>query len=146
MDKINPKKNSIISFHNANTVMTPKGYSQSVEIDLGNCKMVLISGQLSLDKDGNIVGRNNLEKQTEQVFLNLKMIVEQAGGTFENIIKTGVFMTDISNLETLRKVRNKFINIQNPPTSTLLQVSKLFTEDFLIEIEATAIIPRETTS
>ncbi len=142
MNKINTDKNTIIKFQNADKVLTPKGYSQSVEVDLGNCRMVLISGQLSLDKEGNIIGKNNLEKQTEQVFLNLKTIVEDAGGTMENIVKTGVFITDISQLDILRKVRNRFINVQNPPASTLLQISKLAADDFLIEIEATAIIPK----
>ncbi|MET4080450.1 2-iminobutanoate/2-iminopropanoate deaminase [Pedobacter sp. UYP30] len=142
MENLSKDNNSIITFQNATTVLKPTGYSQSVEIDFGNCKMIIISGQLALDIEGKIVGKDNLEKQTEQVFLNIKNIIEDLGGTMDNIVKTGIFMTDISQLPTLREIRNKFINPKNPPTSTLLQVSKLFTGDFLIEIEATAIIKK----
>lgn len=60
----------------------------------------------------------------------------------ENIVKTKVYMVDISQLETLKKVRNKFINVQNSPASTLVEVSQLVSKDFLIEIEATAIITK----
>ena len=69
---------SIVKFRNPTSVSTPKGYSHSVEIDLENCKMLLISGQVALDEQGKLVGKNDLAKQTEQVFLNIKTIVEEA--------------------------------------------------------------------
>jgi 2-iminobutanoate/2-iminopropanoate deaminase len=72
--------------------------------------------------------------------LNIKSIVEEAGGTMSDIVKIGIYMTDLTHIQTFRDIRNKFINLQKPPTSTLVQVSKLFRDDLLIEIEATAII------
>lgn len=132
----------IVKFQNSTSVSTPKGYSHSVEIDLGNCKMIMISGQVPIDKQGNLVGKDDLAKQTEQVFLNIKSIVEEAGGTMSNIVKTGIYMIDINQIQAFREIRNKFINLQKPPTSTLVQVGKLFSDDWLIEIEATAIIPK----
>ncbi len=132
----------IVKFQNATSVSTPKGYSHSVEIDLGNGKMIIISGQVPLDKQGNLVGKGNFAKQAEQVFLNIKSIIEEAGGTMDAIVKTGIYMTDLTQIETFRNVRNKFINLQNPPASTLVQVSKLFSDDWLLEIEATAIISK----
>ena len=132
---------STIDFVNPPSVSTPHGYSQAAVIDLGNSRMVIISGQVALDAKGNLVGKDDLEKQTEQVFTNIKNIVEETGGTMDNIVKLGYFTTDVSKIQAIRNVRDKFINTQKPPTSTLVQVSKLFRDDILIEIEATAIVP-----
>lgn len=134
---------SIVKFHNPTSVSMTKGYSHSVDIDLGNCKMVIISGQIALDKKGNLIGKDNLEEQTEQVFTNIKNIVAESGGTMDDVIKIGIYMIDIKQVQTVREVRNKFFNQQKPPTSTLVQVSKLVRDDLLIEIEATAIITRK---
>lgn len=134
---------SIVKLKNANSVLTPKGYSHYAEIDLGNCKMIIISGQVALDKKGNLIGKDNLAEQTEQVFMNIKNIVEEVGGNMDNIVKMGIYMTDISQIQILRDTRNKFINLKTAPTSTLVQVSKLLRDDILIEIEATAIVPKK---
>lgn len=134
---------SIVKFVNPSFLSSPRGYSHTVEIDLGNSRMILISGQVALDNKGNLVGKDDFKKQSEQVFLNIKAIVENAGGTMDNVVKTGIFVVDISQLPAFRDVRNKFINIQNPPASTLVQVNKLFRDDLLIEIDATAIIPKK---
>lgn len=135
---------SLVKFRNPTSVSIPKGYSHSAEIDLGNCKMVVISGQIALDNKGNLIGKGNLAAQTEQVFTNIKNIVAESGGTMDNVIKIGIYMIDISQVQTMREVRNKFINQQNPPTSTLVQVSKLVSDDLLIEVEATVIIPKKS--
>lgn len=134
---------SLVKFRNPASVSAPKGYSHSVEISLGNCKMVIISGQIALDDKGNLVGKDNLAAQTEQVFANIKNIVVESGGTMDDVIKIDIFMTDISQVQTMRDVRNKFLSQQKPPTSTLVQVSKLVRDDLLIEIEATVIIPKK---
>jgi 2-iminobutanoate/2-iminopropanoate deaminase len=133
---------SNIQFTNPSSVATPKGFSHAAIIDLGNCKMIIMSGQVAFDKQGNLIGKDNVEKQTEQVFLNIKSIVEELGGSMNNIVKLGYFLTDVTQIQTIRNVRDKFINIKNPPASTLVEVSKLFRDDVLIEIEATAIIPK----
>jgi reactive intermediate/imine deaminase len=133
---------SNVQLINPATVATPRGYSQAAIIDLGNCKMVILSGQIALDQKGNLVGKDDIVKQTEQVFQNIKAIVEAAGGNMNHIVKLGYFTTDVSRLADLRTVRDQFINTKNPPASTLVQVNKLFRDDVLIEIEATAIIPK----
>ncbi len=101
-----------------------------------------MSGQVPLDNQGNLIGKGDFGKQAEQVFANIKSIVTEAGGTMSHVVKLGIFLVDIKEIQTLRDVRNKFINLKNPPASTLVQVNKLFREDILIEIEATAIIPK----
>lgn len=127
---------------NPATVATPRGYSHAAIVDLGNCKMVIMSGQVALDPKGNLVGPNDIAKQTEQVFRNIKSIVEAAGGNMNHLVKLGYFTTDVSRIQELRTVRDQFVNVKTPPASTLVQINKLFREDVLIEIEATAIIPK----
>ena len=133
----------IVTFRNPASVAAAKGYSHAAEVDLGNCKMLIISGQVALDKQGNLVGKNDLAKQTEQVFLNIRNIVSESGGTMDNVVKLGFYLTNVSQIQAVRDIRNKFINMQAPPASTLVEVSRLFREDILIEIEATAIIPKK---
>ena len=135
---------SIVKFHNSTSVSQPKGYSHSVEIDLGSCKMIIVSGQVALDNEGNLIGKGDLAKQTEQVFTNIMNIITESGGKMDDMVKIDVYMLDVTQVQVFRDVRNKFINQQKPPTSTLVQVSKLFRDDLLIEIEATVIIPKVT--
>ena len=134
---------STVQLFNSPSIATPKGYSHAAIVDLGTCKMVIMSGQVALDKEGNLIGKDDMEKQTEQIFQNINAIVTETGGTMYNIVKLGYFTTDVSKIGAIRVVRDKFINTGNPPASTLVQVSKLFRDDVLIEIEATAIIPKK---
>jgi len=127
---------------NPAAVAAPKGYSQAAVIDLGAGKMVIISGQIPLNKQGQLVGAGDMGKQTEQVFQNIKGIVEELGGNMSNVVKLGYFITDISGLQNMRTARDKYINTAQPPASTLVQVNKLFRDDVMIEVEATAIIPK----
>ena len=134
---------SLVKLVNPATVATPRGYSRAAIIDLGTCKMVILSGQVAFDDKGNLVGPGDYEKQTEQIFTNIKHIIESAGGTLDNLVKIGVYMRDVSQVQKFRAVRDRFVNTKNPPASTLVEVSKLFRDDVLIEIEATAIIPKK---
>ena len=133
---------STIQFVNPSSVATPRGYSQAAVIDLGNCKMIIMSGQVAFDKQGNLVGKDDIGQQTERVFQNIKSIVEGSGGSMNDIVKLGYFLKDVTQIQTIRNVRDRFIDTKNPPASTLVEVSKLFRDDVLIEIEATAIVPK----
>lgn len=133
---------SLTKFMNPAGLSVPKGYSHAVKVDLGTCYMLLLSGQIALDSKGEVTGKGDLGRQTEQVFRNIKAIVEAAGGTMDHVVKIGVYLTDISQVQAFRDARNKFINAQYPPASTLVQVSKLIRDDLLVEVEATAIIPK----
>ncbi len=130
----------VVQFVNPASVHTPRGYSQVAKVDLGNATMLILSGQVPLDKQGNLVGKGDFAKQAEQAFLNIKSIVEDAGGTMSDIVKLTIYFIDIAQIPTFREIRDKFVNTKNPPASTAAQVSKLFRDDVLIEIEATAII------
>lgn len=134
---------SLVKLMNPSSVALPKGYSHAAIVDLGNCKMVILSGQVALDKQGNLVGKDDFDKQAEQVFENIRNILVAAGGSMNDIVKLGYYVMDVSRIQSLRAIRDRFVNVKNPPASTLVKVAGLFREDILIEIEATAIIPKK---
>ena len=134
---------SLVKFINPASVSTPRGYSHAAVVDLGTCEMLILSGQVALDNKGNLVGKDDFGKQADQVFQNIKSIVEAAGGKMDNVVKLGFYVLDVGQVQALRAVRDKYINTKNPPASTLVQVSKLFRDDVLLETEATAIIPKK---
>ena len=114
------------------------GYSQVATVTGGT--VVFIAGQVALDRSGNVVGKEDFRSQVQQVFENLKAAVEAAGGTFHDVIKLNTYFQDLSHLSEFREVRDKYINIKNPPTSTAVQMSKLFRPEFLVEVEAVAVV------
>ncbi len=136
------EKKKPVEIKNSPQLYTPKGYSHYVQIDLGNSTMLIISGMIAFDKNGQLVGKDDLARQTEQIFSNIKTIIEEAGGNMNDLVKLTIFMTDVSQVQIFRDVRNKFINNDNPPASTLVEVSKLAGKDLLLEVESTVIIPK----
>jgi enamine deaminase RidA (YjgF/YER057c/UK114 family) len=118
---------------------TPPGYSQVVDISAG--RIIFIAGQTAFDCDGNVVGQNDFAAQAAQVFCNLGFALEAAGCTAANLVKLTVFLTDMDNLALYREARNRFFASVTPPAApavTLVEVSKLYGADFMIEIEAIA--------
>ena len=128
-----------IEYKSSPKVFSIPGLSQSVSMDCGTSRMILLSGQVPLDSAGNLVG-NNVEEQTHQIFKNIENILKEYEGTGKDIVKLGIFITDISKTQDFRKVRDQYVNLQNPPVSSLVEVSRLFRNDVLIEVEATAVI------
>lgn len=118
------------------------GYSNTVEINLGNCTMLIIAGQIPYNNKGEIVEINNMQKQTEQVLQNIKNLIEKSGGNIDDLVKMDIYTTNISKINDIRVARDKFINKENPPTSTIMEVNKLFRDEILIEISGTAIIEK----
>lgn len=116
----------------------PLGYSHIVEVRGG--RTLYIAGQLALDKDGNLVGRDDFRAQVAQVFENLKARLEEVGASFNDVIKLNYYLTDASDLLPVREVRNSYINRENPPASTLVVVKQLAREEYLIEVEAIAVV------
>ena len=117
----------------------PPGYSNVVEVSGG--RLVFIAGQTALDREGNLVGGKDLEAQADQVFRNLGFALAAAGCTARDLVKLNVFVRDMAGLPLYRKARDRFLGTVNPPAApaiTLVEVSKLFRDDLLIEIEAVA--------
>ena len=120
------------------TVSKPAGdYSQGLMVKKGT--LVVISGQVAWDVNGNLVGKGDIKAQTRQVFENLKNMLASAGATFKDVIKLGIFLKNAEDFGTLKEVRAQYLTTPYPPT-TLLIVKNLAREEWLLEIEAMAIV------
>jgi enamine deaminase RidA (YjgF/YER057c/UK114 family) len=118
---------------------TPPGYSQIVDVSAS--RLIFIAGQTALDRDGKIVGKNDFARQADQVFENLGIALQASGCTAANLIKLTVFLTDMDDLGRYREARNRFFASVTPPAApavTLVEVSKLYGADLMIEVEAIA--------
>ncbi|HSE67373.1 MAG TPA: RidA family protein [Gemmatimonadales bacterium] len=121
------------------TLPPTKGYSQVVEVPAG-ARLVYISGQVPLDKEGKVVGVGDFRRQVEQVFTNLETALNEAGATFADVVKLNFYVLDMTKLQDLREVRDQHVNQAASPASTLVEVRKLFRDEVLIEVEAVAAI------
>jgi 2-iminobutanoate/2-iminopropanoate deaminase len=118
----------------------PHGFSQVV-IASGR-KMVFISGQTAWDAGKNIVGGDNVLEQTRQAFRNLQTAMEAAGGTLKDIVALRIYVVDYQaeSGTAVGIALREFFSPENPPASTWIGVSALAVPEFLIEIEATAVL------
>ncbi len=103
-------------------------------------RVLHISGHVAQDAEGNIVGVGDIRSQTRQTLENIKRVLDSVGGTMSDIAKVTVFVTDMSTLEDIHKVRSEFFDPPYP-ASSLVEVSRLVRPEYLIEIEAIAVIP-----
>jgi len=129
---------SVIRFVNPDSISKPFGYSHVAEVT--NARMIYISGQVALDQAGNLVGEGDMRAQAQQVFANLRAALEAVGADFNNVVKLNFYLLDISQVQAIREVRDQYVNTQRPPTSTAVEVRRLFREDILIEVEAVAAL------
>jgi reactive intermediate/imine deaminase len=111
------------------------GYSHAVAF---SGQLVAVSGQVPLDGQGRLAGQDDARAQVRQVFDNLTAALGAAGAGMEHVVKLTVYLTDITDLGVFRQVRDEYISADNPPASTLVQVSSLASPDFRVEIEALA--------
>ena len=105
-------------------------------------KMIHISGQAAINAKGELVGRGDLKRQTEVTFENLKEALAAAGATFDHVVKSTIFVVNFKPemLPAIREVRSRYFSREQPPASTLVGVTALAGAEWLIEIEATAIV------
>ena len=123
------------------TLPPPTGYSHIAKVNKGT--MIYLAGQVSSDASGKLVGEGNFEAQAEQVFSNVKIAVEAAGGTMADIVKMNIYLVaEVSQDEVpkMRAIRDRYVNTKKPPASTLVVVSRLARPGWLIEIEAIAAL------
>ena len=112
--------------------------SHGVEVPVG--KMVFVSGQVARDLDGNVVGVGDIYAQTRQVLHNMQAVLEESEATMDDVVKVTVFVTNLEeHLVASHEVRSEFFK-NGYPASSLVEVSRLVHKDFLIEIEAIAVI------
>lgn len=118
----------------------PNGhFSQATAIEARG-KLVFISGMTARTAAGGIAGIGDVEAQTRQVCENLKAAVETAGGTLDDIVRVDVYVRNMEHFPIIHKVRREYFN-EPVPASTMVEVSKMVSPDYLIEISAIAVLP-----
>ncbi len=128
----------VVRFMNPQGMSQP-AYSHVVEVN-GPHRTIYFSGQTAADANGKVA--TTFRAQAIQVFENLKMALASVGATFENVVKTNTYLTNAPvQLPQLREIRDMYLNKAAPPTSTTIQVAALANPAYLIEVEATAVLP-----
>lgn len=123
---------------NPPTLVKPNGYTHVVVAPDG--RTVYIAGQVAYDSTGQLVGGSDFRAQAERVFQNLERALSSVGGSLADVVKTTTFITDAKHVPALREIRLKYTGRGNPPANTLVVVSGLARPEFLVEIEAVALL------
>ncbi|WP_406175263.1 RidA family protein [Streptomyces sp. NBC_00996] len=118
-------------------VATAAAYTHVV---MGTGRFVAISGQLALDEDGKLVGEGDPAAQARQVFENLRRCLAAAGATFDDVVKLTFFVTSMAHMPAIRAARDAHIPADRLPAASALQVAGLVRPEFLMEIEAYAVV------
>jgi reactive intermediate/imine deaminase len=114
----------------------PTGYTHVVQVEGG--RTLYVSGQVARDQTGNVVGKGDFRAQTRQVFENLKTALASCGATLDDVVKITIFVTDASEIQGFREIRDAYFT-KAPPASSFFQVVRLAQPDFMVEVEAIAV-------
>src|SRR6516164_2785188 len=117
----------------------PNGHFSQATMIEAKGRLVFISGMTSRRADGSIAGIGNVEEQTRQVCENLKAAVEAAGGTLDDICRVDVYVRNMEHFDAIHKVRREYFK-PPLPASTMVEVTKMVSPDYLIEINAIAVV------
>lgn len=112
------------------------GYSRAVKVD----NLIEVTGTVAVDDEGKTVGVDDAYAQTRFIIQKIEKVLARAGATLKDVVRTRLFVTDISRWEEYGKAHGEFFK-EIKPCTTMVEVSKLISPEYLIEIEATAIIP-----
>lgn len=111
------------------------GYSRAVKI--GNT--IEVTGTVAVDEDNKLIGENDAYTQTKFIIEKIEKVLQRAGASLADVVRTRMFVTDISRWEEYGKAHGEFFSAIKPCT-TMVEVSKLIAPEYLIEIEATAVV------
>jgi reactive intermediate/imine deaminase len=121
-------------------IRQPSGHFSQATVIEARGKLVFISGMTSRRADGTIAGIGDIEVQTRQVCENLKAAVEAAGGTMDDIVRVDVYVRNMEHFDQIHKVRREYFKAP-APASTMVEICKMTSPDYLIEINAIAVLP-----
>ena len=116
------------------------GYSQAVTSRGG--KIVHVAGQVAWDHDHNLVGKGDLAAQLKQAMENVGRALEAAGATFDDVVRVRLYVVDYkpSDIGAIADATTAVFSAETPPASLLIGVQSLYAEDYLVEIEVTAVV------
>jgi enamine deaminase RidA (YjgF/YER057c/UK114 family) len=125
---------------NPKELNTPRFYTHAVTAE-GTGKLVYVSGQVSWDASGNVVGKGDMRAQSEQVFSNIGAALKAAGAGWDDVVKMNGYMVGMhaERVTAYREVRQRFLKPDALPASTLVGVERLVDPDLLLEVEIVAV-------
>jgi enamine deaminase RidA (YjgF/YER057c/UK114 family) len=112
------------------------GYSRAVRV--GN--IIEVAGTTAVDENGTVIGINDPYEQARYIFSKIGKALAEAGGCFEDVVRTRMYVVDIGHWEEIGRAHGEFFR-EIKPAATLVEVKSLILPELLVEIEATAIIP-----
>lgn len=127
---------------NPKELFDPRFFTHAVAVQ-GDFRLVLVSGQVSYDRDGIVVGPRDIRAQSEQVFKSLSHALRAAGAGWSDVVKMNGYMVGMTPeaLNIYREVRARYIGNGSLPASTLVGVDRLVHDDLLLEVEVLAAVP-----
>ena len=115
-------------------------FCNAISVDLSEVKrLIWVSGQIALDEHGKLIGRGDIETQTEQCIKNVETALKKLGASLDDVVQVTVFVKEMSGLKTIHEVRLRYFK-EPYPTSTLVEVKGFVNPDALIEINAMAAV------
>jgi 2-iminobutanoate/2-iminopropanoate deaminase len=118
----------------------PGRYSHLARIGLGDKTLLLLSGQIAIDENGDLVGRGDMTAQADYIFDQIEKILAAHGATFNDVVNVRTYLTDMDLIAQYGTARRPRFNPDAMPTSTTVEVSRLFIDGALLEIEVTAVV------
>ncbi len=113
-------------------------YSHGYSVEIGDASIIFTTGQIAMDKDGKILFPEDPAKQAEFIYESLEKILNQAGASLDDVVKTTVFVTDMNDFQKISAIRNKYLK-SSEPVSTLIEVKSLVKPGCRVEIEVIAV-------
>jgi reactive intermediate/imine deaminase len=117
----------------------PSGHFSQATVIEARGRLVFVSGMTARCPDGSIAGIGDIEAQTRQVLENIKAAMTAAGGTLDDICRVDVYIRNMEHFDAIHKVRREYFK-PPLPASTMVEVTKMVSPDYLIEINAIAVI------
>ncbi|HKS84926.1 MAG TPA: RidA family protein [Pseudolabrys sp.] len=122
-------------------IKKPSGVFSQATIIEASGRIVFISGMTARRPDGTIAGIGNITEQTKQVLENVKSAIEAAGGTMDDICRVDVYVRNMEHFKEIHAVRSQYFKAPLP-ASTMVEICKMTSPDYLIEINAIAVLPK----
>ena len=129
-----------IEFASPATLSTPAGYSHVVSFPATG-RLVWTAGQVPVAADGAVAPAGDWEAQARLAFQNVGHALAAGDATWNDVVKLTFFVVDVAGLPVIRAVRDEFVDVRRPPTSSLVQVAGLVLPELLLEVEAVACVP-----
>ena len=124
----------------SDAIRKPVGVFSQATVVEAKGKLVFVSGMTARRPDGSIAGIGDISAQTRQVCENIKAAVEAAGGTLDDVCRVDVYVRNMEHFDVIHKVRREYFKAP-APASTMVEVAKMTSPEYLIEINAIAVLP-----